>query len=50
MGTVTEIHDYLRLLFARAGTPYVPDHGLPLQAQTEPDGGRGAGALPKARG
>ena len=25
MGTVTEIHDYLRLLFARAGTPYCPD-------------------------
>ena len=34
MGTVTEIHDYLRLLFARAGTPYCPDHDLPLQAQT----------------
>ena len=34
VGTVTEIHDYLRLLFARAGTPYCPDHGMPLQAQT----------------
>ena len=34
VGTVTEIHDYLRLLFARAGTPYCPEHGLPLQAQT----------------
>ncbi|MDE2605676.1 MAG: excinuclease ABC subunit UvrA [Burkholderiales bacterium] len=34
VGTVTEIHDYLRLLFARAGTPYCPTHGLPLQAQT----------------
>ena len=34
VGTVTEIHDYLRLLFARAGTPYCPDHGLPLQSQT----------------
>ncbi len=34
VGTVTEIHDYLRLLFARAGTPYCPDHGLPLQAQS----------------
>jgi hypothetical protein len=33
VGTVTEIHDYLRLLFARAGTPYCPDHGLPLQAR-----------------
>lgn len=34
VGTVTEIHDYLRLLFARAGTPYCPAHGQPLQAQT----------------
>jgi len=34
VGTVTEIHDYLRLLFARAGTPYCPDHGLPLTVQT----------------
>ncbi len=34
VGTVTEIHDYLRLLFARAGTPHCPEHGLPLQAQT----------------
>ncbi|MDM0099943.1 excinuclease ABC subunit UvrA [Variovorax sp. J22G73] len=34
VGTVTEIHDYLRLLFARAGTPFCPDHHLPLQAQT----------------
>jgi excinuclease ABC subunit A len=34
VGTVTEIHDYLRLLFARAGTPYCPEHNLPLQSQT----------------
>ncbi len=34
VGTVTEIHDYLRLLFARAGTPYCPDHELPLLAQS----------------
>ncbi len=34
VGTVTEIHDYLRLLYARAGTPYCPDHDLPLKAQT----------------
>ena len=34
VGTITEIHDYLRLLFARAGTPHCPDHGLPLQAQS----------------
>jgi len=33
VGTITEVHDYLRLLFARAGTPFCPDHGLPLQAQ-----------------
>ncbi|XAH26338.1 excinuclease ABC subunit UvrA [Xylophilus sp. GW821-FHT01B05] len=34
VGTVTEIHDYLRLLYARAGTPYCPDHHVPLQSQT----------------
>ncbi|MBK9394866.1 MAG: excinuclease ABC subunit UvrA [Uliginosibacterium sp.] len=34
VGTVTEIHDYLRLLFARAGTPFCPDHHLALEAQT----------------
>ena len=34
VGTVTEIHDYLRLLFARAGTPYCPDHDLALEAQS----------------
>ncbi|MBC7648033.1 MAG: excinuclease ABC subunit UvrA [Vitreoscilla sp.] len=34
VGTVTEIHDYLRLLFARAGTPFCPEHDLPLQAQS----------------
>ncbi|MBE2241462.1 MAG: excinuclease ABC subunit UvrA [Burkholderiaceae bacterium] len=34
VGTVTEIHDYLRLLYARAGTPYCPDHDLPLAAQS----------------
>ncbi|TAK83001.1 MAG: excinuclease ABC subunit UvrA [Aquabacterium sp.] len=34
VGTVTEIHDYLRLLFARAGTPFCPDHHLPLEAQS----------------
>ncbi len=34
VGTITEIHDYLRLLFARAGTPYCPEHDLPLQAQS----------------
>jgi excinuclease ABC subunit A len=34
VGTITEIYDYLRLLYARAGTPQCPDHGLPLEAQT----------------
>ena len=34
VGTITEIHDYLRLLYARAGTPYCPDHNLALQAQS----------------
>jgi excinuclease ABC subunit A len=34
VGTITEIHDYLRLLYARAGTPHCPDHGLPLEAQS----------------
>jgi excinuclease ABC subunit A len=34
VGTVTEIHDYLRLLYARAGTPHCPDHDLPLEANS----------------
>ncbi len=34
VGTVTEIYDYLRLLYARAGTPRCPDHGITLEAQT----------------
>jgi excinuclease ABC subunit A len=34
VGTVTEIHDYLRLLYARAGTPFCPDHHVPLRAQS----------------
>src|SRR4026209_509138 len=34
VGTVTEVHDYLRLLFARVGTPYCPDHNIALQAQS----------------
>ena len=34
VGTVTEIYDYLRLLYARAGTPKCPDHDIPLSAQT----------------
>ena len=34
VGTVTEIYDYLRLLYARAGIPRCPDHGADLEAQT----------------
>ncbi len=34
VGTVTEIHDYLRLLFARVGDPQCPDHGITLAAQS----------------
>ncbi|WP_321840820.1 excinuclease ABC subunit UvrA [Paraburkholderia bannensis] len=34
VGTVTEIHDYLRLLYARVGTPYCPDHEIALESQS----------------
>ena len=34
VGTITEVHDYLRLLFARVGEPRCPDHGVVLEAQT----------------
>lgn len=34
VGTITEVYDYLRLLFARVGTPHCPDHKVPLTAQT----------------
>ncbi|MCK8463710.1 excinuclease ABC subunit UvrA [Aliiroseovarius sp. S1339] len=37
VGTVTEIYDYLRLLFARAGTPFSPATGLPIEAQQVQD-------------
>ncbi len=33
VGTITEIYDYLRLLYARVGSPKCPDHGFPLEAQ-----------------
>ncbi|MBK9494011.1 MAG: excinuclease ABC subunit UvrA [Xanthomonadales bacterium] len=46
VGTITEIHDYLRLLFARVGTPRCPDHGHALQAQTVSQMVDGALALP----
>jgi excinuclease ABC subunit A len=51
VGTITEIHDYLRLLYARAGTPYCPDHELPLQrAERGADGRRRAGLAEPTRG
>lgn len=34
VGTITELYDYLRLLFARIGVPYSPETGLPIEAQT----------------
>ncbi|QDU84961.1 UvrABC system protein A [Planctomycetes bacterium Pla163] len=34
VGTLTEIHDHLRVLYARAGVPHCPDHDVPLEAQT----------------
>src|SRR5260370_29997384 len=36
VGTITEIHDYLRLLYARVGTPTCPEHKPPLEAQSGP--------------
>ncbi|MCS4537001.1 excinuclease ABC subunit UvrA [Mycoplasma sp. CSL7475-4] len=37
VGTVTEIYDYLRLLFARIGVPYCPQHKIPIKSQTNKD-------------
>jgi len=34
VGTVTEIYDYLRLLYARIGIPYCPNHNIPIESQT----------------
>ena len=34
VGTITEIHDYLRLLYAQCGTPHCPEHDVPINAQT----------------
>ncbi|MCW7538904.1 excinuclease ABC subunit UvrA [Aquabacterium sp. A7-Y] len=47
VGTVTEIHDYLRLLYARAGTPFCPQHQLPLEAQSVSQMVDAAVALPE---
>src|SRR5499427_4803957 len=48
VGTVTEIYDYLRLLYARAGIPRCPDHGTPLEAQNVSQMVDGVLALPAA--
>ena len=49
VGTVTEIYDYLRLLFARIGHPHCPNCGREIERQTvQPD--RGPGAAPCRRG
>ncbi len=37
VGTVTEIYDYFRLLFARIGKPYCPNHKIPITTQTNND-------------
>ena len=37
VGTVTEIYDYLRLLFSRVGTPHCPEHNKPVSSQTPAD-------------
>ncbi|WP_406617530.1 excinuclease ABC subunit UvrA [Mycoplasmopsis adleri] len=37
VGTVTEIYDYFRLLYARVGTPYCPNHNIPITSQTNKD-------------
>ncbi len=47
VGTVTEIYDYLRLLFARVGTPFSPTTGLPIEAQQVQDMVDGVMALPE---
>ena len=45
VGTITEIYDYLRLLYARVGTPRCPDHGIGAGGpDRQPDGRSGAGA------
>ncbi|HET7592417.1 MAG TPA: excinuclease ABC subunit UvrA, partial [Rhodanobacteraceae bacterium] len=49
VGTITEIHDYLRLLYARVGTPRCPNHGTPLAAQTVSQMVDQALALPEDR-
>ncbi len=48
VGTVTEIYDYMRLLYARAGIPYSPATGLPIQSMSVADMVDGVLALPQA--
>lgn len=48
VGTITEIYDYLRLLYARVGTPYCPEHDLPMVAQTISDMVDEVKALPES--
>src|SRR6188508_1971875 len=48
VGTVTEIYDYLRVLYARAGLPRCPEHGQELTAQTVQQMVDAIGALPEA--
>ncbi len=50
VGTVTEIHDYMRLLWARVGVPYSPATGLPIEAQTVSQMVDRVLAMPEARG
>ena len=60
VGTITEVHDYLRLLFARVGTPHCPEHNIALEAQTvsqmvdsimtQPEGSRWLLLAPLVRG
>ena len=47
VGTVTEIYDYMRLLFARIGVPYSPATGLPIESQTVTQMVDGVMALPE---
>ena len=49
VGTITEIHDYLRLMYARVGTPRCPQHGRDLQAQTIAEMTDHVQALPEGR-
>ncbi len=49
VGTITEIHDYLRLLYARAGQPHCPEHGTALDAQTVSQMVDSVLALPEGR-